>query len=112
VRVDLGRVVNFTTSDGREALEQADVDLEDLMADDYGVCPDIAAAHTRFGWEAIVAPSAAHEAGQCIAVFPPHYPPRRLWQQVEEAALPTVLHAYLTRFKDGERPSWLPVLVA
>jgi hypothetical protein len=112
VRVDLDRVVNFTTPAGEEALDRAGVDLRDLTADDYGACRDIAAAHVRFDWHAVLAPSAALAEGRCIAVLPLHYPPRRNWRQVEEAALPTVLHAYLTRFRDGQRPTWLPVRVA
>jgi hypothetical protein len=111
VRVDLDRVVNFTSSAGRAALIRAGVDLQELTTDDYGLCPDIAAAYTRFDWQAILAPSAALPEGRCVAVFSPHYPARRAWEQIEEAALPTVLHAYLTRFRSGERPSWLPVRV-
>ena len=111
VRVELDRVVNFTTPAGEEALERAGVDLGDLTADDYGACPDIAAAQTHLDWHAVLAPSAALVEGRCVAVFSRNYPPRRNWEQVEEAALPTVLHAYLTRFRNGQRPTWLPLRV-
>ena len=108
VEVEFNRVVNLTSDAGLDVLQTAGVAPDELLADDYGPCPDIASQHARLGWQAVIAPSAALDRGRCVAVFSPHHPARRRWEMVEQAAVPTVLHAYLTRYRAGEEPFWLP----
>jgi hypothetical protein len=111
VDVRLDRVADFTGLGGHEALRGAGVAPEDLLADDYGPCPQIAATQPPVDWQAVLVPSAALPERRCVAVFSPHHPARPQWHQVETVAVPTVLHAYLTRFREGERPTWLPARV-
>jgi hypothetical protein len=108
VRVDLERVADFTSPASHGALEAAGIRASDLVSDGYGPCPDIAERHEEFGWQAVMAPSAALDVGRCVAAFVPHHPQRSNWSRLRRAAYPTVLHAYLTRFKANERPPWLP----
>lgn len=108
VQVDFARVADFTGDVAEQALAAAGIPTEDLLRDDFGPCPAIVRRHIDFGWQAILAPSAALLEGRCIAVFRSHHPARGRWTQVQRVARPTVLHAYLTRFHAGERPAWLP----
>jgi hypothetical protein len=108
VEVDFDRVADFTGGEGQQALASAGIDAEELLRDDFGPCPDIAERYVDFGWQALLAPSAALREGTCVAAFRPHHPDQARWTQVQKAARPTVLHAYLTRFHANERPAWLP----
>jgi hypothetical protein len=108
VRVDLERVADFTSSESEGALDAAGIGADDLLSDDYGPCPAIAERHEDFGWQALLAPSAALDTGRCIAAFQPHHPRASNWSRLRRVAYPTVLHAYLTRFKANQRPTWLP----
>ena len=87
------------------------MDPEDLTADGYGRCRDLAAVAVSLGWEAIIVPSAAWERahGFCVPVFKPTGVLRiEHAELVAEAALPSLVVAYLTRYPRGARPSWLP----
>jgi RES domain-containing protein len=104
-RVD--RLVDLTTPEAMAVLVAAGLSEAELFADDYGRCPDVAQYGEAHGWEAVRAPSAALEDGVCFAVMPGHHPAHGLWRILLPAARPTVATAYLTRYRDGERPAWL-----
>jgi hypothetical protein len=115
--VQLERVANLTG--GRSQIRPLDPaglfryrasepSAEQLIADDYGPCPDIAALHTQLGWQAVISYSAALPSRFSVAVFKPHFPARERLKLRALAAQPTVLHAALTRYPDRQRPTWLP----
>lgn len=106
-----GRVVDLRGDAARQVLQRAGMASDDLIADIYGRCRDLAAAAVSLGWEAIIVPSAAWERapGFCVPVFKPAGVLRMVGAQLlAEAALPTVGIAHLTRYPAGARPIWLP----
>jgi hypothetical protein len=108
VDVHFDRVADFTSPAALDALDSAGVPAADLLADDYGACPSIAREYMAFRWQAVCAPSAALRGGSCVGAFAGAHPPRVLWRQVEIVAVPSIIHAYVTRYRSGERPTWLP----
>jgi hypothetical protein len=108
VSVHLARVADLTSAAAVRALRRAGVHPGALLADDYGPCPDIAALHAQLEWHGLISQSAALPERHSVAVFKPHFPAPDRFQLRHLAAQPTVLHAALTRFRNGERPTWLP----
>ena len=105
------RAVDVRGDVARAALGAAGIDADDLVADGYGRCRDLAAAAVSLGWEAILVPSAAwaRADGFCVPVFKPAGALRMTRSELlAAAALPTLAVAYLTRYPAGARPSWLP----
>jgi hypothetical protein len=102
-------VADLTTAAARQGLRAAGVDPDtDLLADDYGPCPDIAKVGcARLGWKAVRYASAALPGATCLAVFRGSLPPAAAFKLVTGNGRPTVAVAYVTRYKAGERPSWL-----
>jgi hypothetical protein len=109
VAVVCDSVADFTTTGGHAALLAAGVTdpATDLLADDYGPCPAIAKAGHALGWQSVRAPSAARIGGTTMSIFDRAWPPRTDWTLEQPAARPTVSTAYLTRYRDEHRPSWL-----
>lgn len=107
VTVEVGALADLTTTTSRRTLATVGIGDGDLLADDYGPCPDIAKLGQQLGWEAIRAPSAALVGGTCVAVLPGHHPPRERWRKLRDSARPIIAVAYLTRYRAGERPAWL-----
>jgi hypothetical protein len=108
VEVAFDRVADLTTDVARQVLEAAGIDPDaDLLADDYGPCPDIAKAGSRLGWQAVRAASAARFGGVCVAVFRDAFPDRSTFDMVTSFGRPLVATAYVTRYKGAERPTWL-----
>jgi hypothetical protein len=101
------RVADLRSSEAREALRSLGIAERDLVADDYGPCPQLATLGEASGWQAVRAESAANNAGTAIAIFNGAFPTREFWRLVEPAMRPTVRIAYLTRYKSRERPAWL-----
>jgi hypothetical protein len=107
VQVAFDRLADLRSAAAQAALASAGVESDDLLADDFGACPDIAQAGERLGWEALRAPSAALDGGIAVAVFDRAYPPRDRWRLENEAVRPSVRVAVLTRYRAGQRPSWI-----
>jgi hypothetical protein len=109
VTVSFTQVADFTSAEGQTALQAAGVSdpAVDLLADDYGPCPEIAKAGHSIGWQAVRAPSAARVGGVAVSIFHGAWPPPRGWTLEALAARPTVSTAYLTRYQAGKRPEWL-----
>ena len=109
VDVTLDQVADVTDVDVQDALRAAGVDDPgtDLIADDFGTCPQIAVAGANLGWQAVRAPSAARVGGIALAIFHHAWPPREDWNIKEPSARPTIAIAYLTRYRAGQRPPWL-----
>lgn len=107
--VHFERLVDVTRADTHVALLRAGFDLADLYADDYGDCPRIASAGERLGWQALLVPSAAWRRGDgfCVPIFHDAKPPATSFRKLRDAARPTVAVAYVTTYRQGERPSWL-----
>src|SRR3954453_5386882 len=74
------RLVDLTSEDALASLRAAGLTDDELRADDYGRCPNVAQYGEADGWEAIRAPSAALDGGLCVAVMPGHHPPTGLWR--------------------------------
>lgn len=100
-------LADLTTPQALSALTAAGMTDAELIADDYGRCPEVAKYGEAQGWQAIRAPSAALDGGVCLAVMPDHHPEGGLWQVLTAAMRPAVAVAYLTRYRAGERPAWL-----
>lgn len=107
VRFEVERIADLTTPHNLAVLAGAGISGAELRADDYGRCPDVARFGEANGCQAIRARSAAYSNGVCVAVMPGHHPTRGLWRVLIPAARPTVGVAYLTRYRDGQRPMWL-----
>ncbi|MGO9496648.1 MAG: RES domain-containing protein [Solirubrobacteraceae bacterium] len=107
VGVAFARVADLRAADSQAALSGLGISPDNLLADDYGPCPDLASIGESLGWNAVRAQSAANIAGTALAIFRRSHPARNLWRPEEDAARPSVRIAYLTRYKDRERPSWL-----
>jgi hypothetical protein len=86
VTFEVRALADLTTATSRETLAEVGLGDSELLADDYGPCPDIAKAGQRLGWEAIRAPSAALPGGICVAVLPGHHPSRERWRILRESA--------------------------
>ena len=112
VRFAVARMADLTSLANQAVLGSAGMSPAELIADDYGRCPQVAHYGEANGWQAIRAPSAAWEDGECVAVMTGHHPTRGLWRILLAAARPTVAVAYLTRYRAGERPAWLDGAVA
>jgi hypothetical protein len=105
------RVVDLRSGTAQDVLDRAGMPHADLRVDEYGRCPDLAAAAVALGWEAILVPSAAWDpaAGLCLPVFKPIGAGALVRVELlASLALPTLAVAHLTRYPDGRRPSWLP----
>lgn len=109
VEVRFQRLADLTRPGTLSALERTGFDPADLLADDYGACPEVASAGERLGWEAILAPSAAwrHADGSSVAIFHGAKPPRADFRVLHRAARPSVAVAYATTYRQDERPGWL-----
>jgi hypothetical protein len=107
-KVRLDRVADLSAPNSQRALRAAGLHTATLLHDDFGPCPDIAALHAQLGWQALVSWSAALPERRSIAVFKPHFPRLAQFEPRAGLARPTVLHAALTRYRSGERPTWLP----
>ena len=112
VRFDVARMADLTSAANQAVLASAGIGASELIADDYGRCPQVARHGEANGWQAIRAPSAAWAGGVCVAVMHGHHPTQGLWRILLAAARPTVAVAYLTRYRVGERPAWLDGPVA
>lgn len=108
--VTFERVADLTTATAHNALNAAGFDLGDFHADDYGRCPEIARAGEALGWQALVAPSAAwrRDDGACVPILAAGKPTLDAARILRAAARPTIAIAYLTHYRAGTRPSWLP----
>jgi hypothetical protein len=108
VEATFDRAADLTTDAARAALRAAGVDPDiELLADDYGPCPDIAKAGANLRWQAVRAPSAARPGGVCLAVFRDAFPPLAAFDVAVGRARPLVSIAYVARYKGKERPDWL-----
>jgi hypothetical protein len=107
VRVAFERLADLRPPLALDALREVGVSATDLLADDYGPCPDIAQLGEQLGWQAIRAQSAANPDGTALGIFRDAFPPRERWRVGAEATRPSVRIAYLTRYRAGERPAWL-----
>lgn len=112
VRLTLSQVVDFTDPDTAALLGEAGIAQAALIADDFGPCPEIAQLGEQRGWTAIRAPSAAREGGVCLALFASGRPTRQQFELVRRSARPTVAAAAITRYRKGQRPSWLVDVLA
>ncbi len=105
---ELRCVPDLTTADATQKLISAGFDTTKMRADDHSECQKLAAVAERLGWDALVVPSAASDGLElCVPVF--HAGRERIVEQdiVVSPAGPTVLQAMHTRYREGERPSWL-----
>ena len=107
VRFDVEWIADLTTPHNLAILADAGISDSQLRADDYGRCPNLARFGEANGWQAIRSRSAAYRNGVCVAVMPGYHPTRGLWRVLIPAARPTIGVAYLTRYRDGQRPMWL-----
>lgn len=106
----LQRVPDLTRALTTPILLSAGVDVAKLRSDDHGECQKLSAVAERLGWDAMMVPSAATDTlERVVPIF--RNGRKRLIDQavVASPAGPTVLQAMQTRFRDGERPSWLRV---
>lgn len=110
VRIEFTRVADLTTPAAQNALHAAGLDAGDFHADHYGRCPEIAHTGETLGWQACLAPSAAwrRDDGACVPVFAAGKPTLDAARVVRAAARPTIAIAYLTHYRVGARPRWLP----
>jgi len=110
IEVEFERIANLTTLDARSTLEAAGFDLPNFVSDDYGRCSDLAVIGEELEWEALIVPSAAlrRNGDFCIPIFAAN---KVLTHNVthlkRSTARPTIATAYLTHYKEGERPKWL-----
>jgi hypothetical protein len=103
-------LVDITTARAQQQLVRAGFDLRELYADHHEACEELARAGERLSWQALCAPSAAYQKsppGFCVAIFAAGQAAIRDWEVLEARARPTILHAVMTTYKDGERPAWL-----
>jgi hypothetical protein len=107
VDVAFEQLVDLRSQPALDVLNRLGVGAADLLADDYGPCPDIAQAGERLGWQAIRAQSAANPDGTALAIFSDAFPAPADWRMVNAAVRPSTRAAYLTRYRAGERPAWL-----
>ncbi len=107
IEVTFARLADLRSPQALAVLSAMGVDADDLLADDYGPCPDIAQAGERLGWQAIRARSAARPDGTAVAIFHDAFPAADDWRPVDPEARPTIRTAFLTRYRLGERPAWL-----
>jgi hypothetical protein len=104
-RVD--RLADLTTPQAIAVLVAVGMTEAELIADDYGRCPEVSRYGEANGWHAVRARSAALDGGICIAVMPDHHPESGMWRILASSMRPIVAVAYLTRYRAGERPAWL-----
>jgi hypothetical protein len=104
---DFVRLVDLTTSKAQQRLVQVGFDPNDLYADDYGRCPQLARDFEALGADAIKVPSAAFRNGECIAVFSAGRQCRGDWEPVQRRARPGVPEAMQTVYKKDETPAWI-----
>lgn len=107
VDVELDCVVDFLSDAAQARLAAIGIEPVELLADDYGPCPQLAQLGEQLGWQAIRARSAADVDGVAIAIVHGSHPAAHLWHTEADAVRPSVRIAYLTRYKAGERPAWL-----
>jgi RES domain-containing protein len=106
---ELDRVADLTTSYARSLVMAAHFDVTHLRRDDYGDCSELARLGERIGWQAMLVPSAAWDPGhgRCVAIFKAGRTGFRDRAVVQSPARPTLQHAWDTRYREGERPTWL-----
>lgn len=107
VAVAFARLADLRSPLALDALRDVGVSAADLLADDYGPCPAIAQAGERLGWQALRAQSAANPDGAALAILHDAFPAPERWHIEAAATRPSVRTAYLTRYREGERPAWL-----
>ena len=107
VRVRFERMADLRNPLALRALRELGIGAAELLADDYGPCPEIAQAGEALGWQAIRAVSAANPGGTALGIFSEACPSREQWRVEADATLPSVRTAYLTRYRAGQRPGWL-----
>ena len=117
IEVDLTLLADLTTPVNRRALQNAGFPLNDFFTNDpatgilhydYGQCPEVAGLGERLGWEALRAPSAAWPVGgHTIAIFSSGKSSIVRCDPVFTGR-PTVAMAVATRYRNGQKPSWVP----
>ena len=111
IRARLERLADLTDPANQAYLHLAGFPLEDFRSnipDDYGLCPELARIGEQLGWDALRAPSAAWpEDGYTIAIFAAGRLGISSCRVVFEGR-PTVAMAVATRYRDGQKPDWIP----
>lgn len=104
------RMVDVGRADNLAVLEELGFSQSDMSGDNYAPCNRVAAAMEAAGIEAILSPSAAWPFGgaHCVSILPAGMSRIVGSPRVRhDAVRPTILIAYGTRYKAGERPAWL-----
>jgi hypothetical protein len=111
IRGSLQRLADLTDPANQAYLHLAGFPLEHFLTntpDDYGLCPEVARIGEELGWDALRTPSAAWpEDGYTIAIFAAGRLGISSCRVVFEGR-PTVAMAVATRYRDGQKPGWIP----
>jgi hypothetical protein len=105
---ELRSVPDLTLQRVRSKVFAAGLAPEAIRGDDHAPCQDFAKLAERAKWDAMIVPSAGRaEGGTCIPIFQAGR--ERLIDETVVAARgsPSILHAFDTRYRAGERPAWL-----
>ena len=111
INVELGRLADLTESSNQTRLIVAGFPLKDFLTNtenNLGLCPQLAEIGQKLGWEALKAPSAAWPAGgSTIAIFERGRANITSCEPLITGS-PSIATAVGTRYRDGEKPAWIP----
>lgn len=111
IRIEFTKLADFTNTSNRALLVLAGFPLSDFTTNrvnQYGLCNELASIGESLGWEGLRAPSAALPGyGSTIAVFLVGQAQIQGWSVLSVYA-PTVALAVAARYRDGQKPSWVP----